>query len=244
MSSDRKYINSSLIHWTGRDKDPNAACSILENICREQILRLTYCPTYVQENLKPHVAMACFTDIPLEHSHEHCSKFGQFGLAFNKKKMIEYGANPVLYTTGRHLDRIRNISCLLERMKDLEKDRDWQSEVEPYNFSEDETIALLEVLGLFQEYSYKNDDGVDYVTYFQREWRLAFEILPFAGGTTEHTPGRSRFYKRDGISYRVFKFDKADVEYIIAPAAYEERALNAASILGCNIKIYESEVNV
>lgn len=243
MASDRKYINSSLIHWTGRAKNQDAACSILENICREQILRLTYCPTYVQENLKPRVAMACFTDIPLEHSHEHCSKFGQFGLAFNKQKMIEYGANPVLYTTRRHLDRIRNISNLLERMKDLEKDREWRSEVEPFNFSVDETIALIEVLGLLQEYSYKNDDGTDYVTYFQREWRLTFETLPFAGGTTEHIPGTSSFYVREGISYGVFKFDKSDVEYIIAPAGYEERALDAASTLGCNVKIYESEVN-
>lgn len=243
MASDRKYINSSLIHWTGRAKNQDAACSILENICREQILRLTYCPTYVQENLKPRVAMACFTDIPLEHSHEHCSKFGQFGLAFNKQKMIEYGANPVLYTTGRHLDRIRNIANLLERMKDLEKDREWRSEVEPFNFSVDETIALIEVLGLLQEYSYKNDDGTDYVTYFQREWRLTFEVLPFADGTTEHIPGMSRFYVREGISYGVFKFDKSDIEYIIAPAEYEERALDAASMLGCNVKIYESEVN-
>ena len=243
MASDRKYINSSLIHWTGRAKNQDAACSILENICREQILRLTYCPTYVQENLKPRVAMACFTDIPLEHSHEHCSKFGQFGLAFNKQKMIEYGANPVLYTTGMHLDRIRNISNLLERMKELEKDREWRSEVEPFNFSVDETIALIEVLGLLQEYSYKNDDGTDYVTYSQREWRLTFEVLPFAGGTTEHIPGTSSFYVREGISYGVFKFDKSDIEYIIAPAGYEERALDAASMLGCNVKIYESEVN-
>lgn len=242
MASDRKYINGSLIHWTGRAKNQDTACSILENICREQILRLTYCPTYVQENLKPRVAMACFTDIPLEHSHEHCSKFGQFGLAFNRQKMIEYGANPVLYTTGMHLDRIRNISNLLERMKDLEKDREWRSEVEPFNFSVDETIALIEVLGLLQEYSYKNDDGTDYVTYFQREWRLTFEVLPFAGGTTEHTPGMSSFYVREGISYGVFKFDKSDIEYIIAPAGYEERALDAAGMLGCNVKIYESEV--
>lgn len=243
MTSDRKYINSSLIHWTGRAKNQDAACSILENICREQILRLTYCPTYVQESLKPRVAMACFTDIPLDHSREHCSKFGQFGLAFNKQKMIEYGANPVLYTTGRHLDRIRNISNLLERMKDLEKDREWRSEVEPFNFSLDETTALIEVLGLLQEYSYKNDDGTDYVTYFQREWRLTFEVLPFAGGNTEHIPGMSSFYVREGISYGVFKFDKSDIEYIIAPAGYEKRALDAASMLGCNVKTYESEVN-
>lgn len=244
MIADRKYINSSLIHWTGRAKDQDAACSILENICREQILRLTYCPTYVQGNFRPRVAMACFTDIPIEHSHEHCAKFGQFGLAFDKKKMIEYGANPVLYTTGRHLDRVRKLSCLLERMKDLEKDREWRSEVEPYNFAEDETFALLEVLGLLQEYSYKNDDGTDYVTYLQREWRLTFEVLPFAGGTTEHTPGSSCFYIRDETTYSVFKFDKSDVEYIIAPAAYKDRASDAASILGCNLRIYEVEVNV
>lgn len=243
MPSDQNYINSSLIHWTGRKKEKDDACLVLENICKEQMLRLIYCPPYVQENLKSKVKMVCFTDIPLEHSREHCIQFGEFGLVFDKQKMIEYGANPVLYTTRKHLDRIRNITCLLERMKDMEKDREWRSEVEAFNFSEDESIALLEVLGLSQEYSYKNVDGARYVNYFQREWRLMFNVLVSAGSTKEHKQGKSSFYIKDGISCAVFMLGKSDIEYIIALAEYVERASVAANILGCHVKIYESEVN-
>lgn len=242
MSNSRRYLNDTLIHWTGRAKDQEAACGILESIANENVIRLTYCPTYVQPNLKSQVAMACFTDIPLEHSHEHCSKFGQFGLAFNKQAMIEYGANPVMYTTSKHLSRISHIAQLLERMKDMEKDREWRSEEEHYTFTEDETVALLEVLGLLQEYSYRNDDGSDYVTYYQREWRLTFDLLPFAGGTTEHSAGKSCFYIRNGTAYQIFKFKKSDVEYIVAPKAFEKRALSVSKLLDCELRIYESVI--
>ena len=242
MFASRNYVNSCLVHWTGRGKENGAAFSILENICQEQVLRLSHCPTYVQPDLQSRVAMVCFTDIPLEHSHEHCSKFGQFGLGFKKSSMIAYGANPVLYTTGLHLERIRHIDGLLARMKDLEKDREWRSEIEHYKFTEDETAALLEVLGLLQEYSYKNADGSDYLTYYQREWRLTFDVLPFASGMTAHTPGKSCFYVRDGQSHPIFKFETNDVEYIVVPGAYEKRARTPAGILGCNLKIYEDEV--
>ncbi len=127
-------------------------------------------------------------------------------------------------------------------MKDLEKDREWRSELEPYSFSEDELVALLEVLGLLQEYSYKNQDGSDYLTYYQREWRLTFDILPFASGTSEHAPGKSCFYIRDGRSYPVFKFKDADVDYLVVPRNYKARALKFAEALACEVKIYEDVV--
>ncbi|NKF24801.1 abortive infection system antitoxin AbiGi family protein [Solimonas marina] len=238
----RKYINEALMHWTGRGKSDIDAYSALESICVDRILRLTFCPNYVQPSLDSKTAMVCFTEIPLEHSAEHCGLFGRFGIAFKKSAMIEYGANPVFYTTAKHLVRIKHISTLLERMKDLEKDREWRQDIEPYRFSEDETVAMMEVLGLLQEYSYKNNDGTDYVTYYQREWRLTFDVLPFAEGSTPHTAGTSCFYIRNGTSYQVFKFKDADVAYIVVPEDFEQKAKALAASMACDVKVYEREV--
>lgn len=238
----RHYISNELVHWTGRGKSEAQAFDTLKTICDERLLRLTYCPNYVQPDYKPETAMVCFTDIPLRYSREHCDRFGRFGIGFKKPRMIHYGANPALYTTVTHFVRIRQIAAMLERMKDLEKDRQWREEFEQYFFTEDETVALLEVTEFLQEYSYKNSDLSDYVTYYQREWRLAFRSLPFAGDTTPHDPGMSCFYKRNGNSYPIFKFAPSDVEFIIAPLRYWVAARRIAKHLGCKVKIYEFQV--
>ncbi|MCB1782331.1 MAG: hypothetical protein KDJ34_20020 [Candidatus Competibacteraceae bacterium] len=216
--------------------------SALTSICDEMILRLSYCPNYVHEKYSADSAMVCFTDIPLRFAKEHCAKFGKFGIGFKKQKMIEYGANPALYTTGNHLDRIKKLAELLARMEDLEKDREWKQDIEPYLFTEDETVAFQEVTDFLQEYSYKNNDLSDYVTYYQREWRLTFRSLPFAGDTKPHEPGMSCFYSRDGKSHRAFKFSQEDVEYIVVPIRYWWPAKKLAHKMNCKLKIYEISV--
>ncbi len=231
----RSYINQELVHWTARDKTNEEAFNILSTIVSERVLRLTYCPNYVSEEYKPESSMVCFTDIPLNQSRKHCAKFGKCGIAFKKKNMIEYGANPVFYTTAKHFDRIRNIATLLERMKDLEKDREWREGLERYSFEEEETLAMLEVTEFLQEYSYKNRD----LNYPQREWRLTFNSLPFAGGDTLHLPGMASFYIRNEKSYGIFKFDPNDVEYLVVPFRFWKKALKLKRELGCSLKIYE-----
>jgi hypothetical protein len=239
----RDYISDELIHWTGRDKTDDMAFAALKTICQEEILRLSYCPNYTAEDYNPKAAMVCFTDIPLRYSKEHCGKFGRFGVAFKKSRMIAYGANPALYTTGVHHERIRNVGLLLARMEDLEKDREWRSEVDLYSFTEDETVAMQEVTDFLQEYSYKYKDDGDYVTYYQREWRLTFRSLPFSGGTREHPPGKSCFYIREGKTYSIFKFAPDDVEYLVVPLRYWWQARCIAKKIRCGVKVYELSVH-
>lgn len=238
----RAYINNTLVHWTGRGQKDSDAMKILSAICAEEILRLSYCPNYVSEEYKPESAMVCFTDIPLWHAKEHCKVFGKFGIGFNKQRLIEYGANPALYTTRQHFERIKKLANLLARMEDLEKDREWKEEVEPYNFTEEETLSFQEVTDFLQEYSYKNNDYSDYVTYYQREWRLTFRSLPFAGGTKVQAPGMSSFYIRNGKSYSNVKFCKSDIEYIVVPFGYWWEGKKLAKHMGCKLKIYELSV--
>ena len=237
----RQYLSDELIHWTGRGKSDAEAYMVLNTIIDEQILRLSYGPNYVSKEYNPQCAMVCFTDIPLKHSREHCSnfgRFGRFGIAFNKRKMIAYGANPVFYTTKTHFDSIKTISRLLDRMKDLEKDREWRDKLETYQFTEDETVAMLRTVEFLQEYSYKNNDESKYVTYHQREWRLTFNSLPFAGNQNPHAPGTSFFYIRNGSSYLIFRFDPSDIEYIVVPFPYWIKGKKLAKKIGCSLKVY------
>ncbi|SPP65998.1 abortive infection system antitoxin AbiGi family protein [Nitrospira lenta] len=238
----RGYVSNELVHWTGREKSDAEAFAILRAICSEEILRLSYCPNHVNAGYRKESAMVCFTDIPLRHSREHCSKFGRFGIGFSKSRMIEYGANPVHYTTRAHFEKIVHVARMLERMKDSEKDREWKEDGEPYSFTENETVALLEVGEFLQEYAYKNEDHSSYVTYYQREWRLTFNSLPFAGGTSEHRPGMSCFYIRDGKSYRVFKFSPDDIEFLIVPWRYYLKSRQLAKRYGYKVKCYELHV--
>jgi len=80
------------------------------------------------------------------------------------------------------------------------------------------------------------------VTYYQREWRLTFRSLPFAGGSNPHIPGTSSFYIKDTKSYSIFKFKPDDVEFIIVPYKFKESGKKLAEKLGCRLKIYETSV--
>ena len=184
--------------------------------------------------------MVCFTDIPLKHSREHCKKFGRFGIGFKKTSLMRYGANPVLYTTSVHMDRIKKIITLLERMVDREKDREWRDELEPYAFEEDETCAFVGIAEFLQEYSYKNiNETADYVTYYQREWRLPFRALEFAGKGTPQAPGMGGFYIRDGIGYKTMAFAPADVDFIVVPIRYWREGRSLSKRLDCKLRIHE-----
>lgn len=238
----RRYISNEIIHWTGRIGSDSDAFRALSAICNEEILRLTVCPRYVQEKFKPETAMVCFTDVPLHHSGEHCGKFGRFGIAFHKHNMIAYGANPVFYTVGLHLERIKEIAELTAGLYEYYRDREWREDFEPYQFTDTQFLALHEITEFSQEYSYRNADSSDYVNYYQREWRLTFNSLKFAGGLNLHSPGKSCIYIQDGKSYQIFKFSAADVAYIIVPWRYFWRGRNLAKKLKCGLKIYEVAV--
>src|SRR5262249_16224008 len=118
----------------------------------------------------------------------------------------------------------------------------WRETGETYRFTEDETVALLETLGFLQEYAYRERTEFDAINYYQREWRLTFQVLPFAGGDADQNPGMSCFYTRNAVQYPTVAFGEHDVSYIIVPAAFADRAQAVASTIGCAVRVYEEEV--
>jgi hypothetical protein len=232
------YISDTLVHWTSRAKSDKESFDCLKNIVTSRLLYLSYCPNYADSSIKEkRTMMVCFTDLPLKYCGDVCSLFGKFGVGFKKKAMIEYGANTVFYTTERHLNRIVELNTLIKKLISEEADREWKSERERYQFTTEQLVSLHEIFGFTQEYSYKTN----HVNYFQREWRLNFNTLPFVSGSDElNKPGFASFNIKE---FGEMMFATEDIEYLIVPKAYSEDAKRLSVQIGCNLKIYEEEVD-
>ncbi|MEA4905172.1 MAG: abortive infection system antitoxin AbiGi family protein [Bacteroidaceae bacterium] len=247
-----EFISNTLTHWTGRDKPDTEAFEVIEKIINTKKLLLTYCPNYprLPENRQIRTMMVCFTDIPLHLSQEHCARFGKFGIGFSKDKMIQYGANPVLYTTREMNERVEKFISLIGRLQSEEVDREWRDSAlnadvgDRYQFLSEQFFAMFEIAGFMQNYQY-SDTSIDY---YQREWRINYETLPKAlGMEPQVTPGQGAIYGSIGTGERrriacSMLFDLDDIDYIIVPREYEEQARNLTNDLRAEVKIYEDEV--
>jgi hypothetical protein len=125
-------------------------------------------------------------------------------------------------------------------MEDLEKDREWRDEIEKYQFTEDETYSLQIVSGLLQEYAYRRDNSR--LNYCQREWRISFNSLPFAGNGTMIQPGMSSIKVVDGKTIRYMKFELNDIEFIVGPKKFKKEIKRLSNEISKPFKIFEKIV--
>jgi hypothetical protein len=249
-----KYINNTLVHWTGRGKDDEKSFEILKSIISKKKIYLSYCPNFATPVDQPstrnnindkRTMMVCFTDLPLKYSKEFCAKFGKFGVGFKKSKMIEYGANPVFYTTGEHLNRIISTNSLINKLLSEEVDREWKDAKlnngvgDRYQFKSEQLYALKDLFGFSQEFSYKERDE----NYYQREWRLNFDTLPFESGKGAEKVGFGGMHGVVGGKFMCeMKFSLDDIDYIILPKSFFKRAKEIGELCNNKFLIYEIEV--
>ena len=248
-----EFISKSLTHWTGRKKSDKEAFEIIEKIIRSKKLLLTYCPNYpnLPKNRQLNTMMVCFTDIPLNLSSEHCAGFGHFGIGFSKEVFINYGANPVLYTTNEMNEKVEHFISLIGRLQNEEVDREWKDansnndNGDRYQFTSEQFFSMSELAGFMQNYKY-NDTSVDY---YQREWRINYETLPKAlGMEPQITPGQGAIHGSigEGKKKRIASsllFDLNDIDYVVVPKEFENKALELTNKIRAVVKIYEKEVN-
>jgi hypothetical protein len=246
------FISNTLTHWTGRDKSDDEAFSTLKQIISTKKLLLTYCPNYprLALNRQLKTMMVCFTDIPLNLSREHCYKFGKFGVGFSKEVMVRYGANPVLYTTRAMNDKVETFISLIGRLQSEEVDREWKDAKlnndvgDRYQFSSEQFYAMVELAGFMQNYQY-SDTSIDY---YQREWRINYETLPKGNGLKPQViPGQGAIHDSIGEGARKrtacsMLYDLNDIDYLIVPRAFQERAQLLIEGLRAEVKIYENEI--
>lgn len=102
----QRFSTKVLWHFSGYNKSPNEAISIIKKIIEEQNLRIG---NYHSELIMPSgtkrygYPCVCMCDIPFKDLRIHTIRYGRHGLAFNKKKAIINGQfNPVLYIHKGH----------------------------------------------------------------------------------------------------------------------------------------------
>jgi hypothetical protein len=213
-NQDNGYISNYLIHWTGKHGDEKGAevLSIIASTCR---LLLSYnCLHIFDINHEIHEKMVCFTDVPLAHSEQHCSRYGCFGVAFNKLPLMNIGAQPVFYAS--HACK-RDMDIIFQFIQE----QTTRTTIEPTLFK-----ALHRHFYYIQRLSEGRADKND-TFYYEREWRLGEQTLippeklnrsnaKFHCQQEGYPPYTGRLAKEADNSY--FDFDKAHVAFLVAPS--------------------------
>lgn len=207
------HINRYLTHWTGRGKGKKESFEILSIIVNTNELKFTPCKiSYPDDIWKTTNEMICFTDTPITQSYNHCKKYNYFGISFNKDKIIEFGASPVLYI-------VENRRCHQKGMKQHTTTTIFE------NNEIDNLITWYDSIG--QPYNTE-----DLFQYEEREWRI-IRILPYKSnkiqeeargpyneypykGTIRSQPSSNKLKEEDFF----LKFDPDIIENIIVPEEY------------------------
>jgi hypothetical protein len=65
--------------------------------------------------------VTCYADIPFDDLGIHTKKYGQFGIGFEKRLVIYYGARPVMYVPYAPEDRFQASPYGMDLLQDLEQ---------------------------------------------------------------------------------------------------------------------------
>lgn len=165
--------------------------------------------------------------------------------------MKGYGANPVLYTTQEMNDKVETFISLIGRLQSEDVDREWKDATlnddvgDRYQFTSEQFYAMAELAGFMQNYQYSNTS----IDYYQLEWRINYETLPKAlGMEPQVNPGQGAIHgsigegerKRDACS---MLYDLNDIDYLVVPREFKDRAEKLITGLRAVVKIYEVEVD-
>lgn len=232
---DDGYISDYLVHWTGKTGDDDGARA-LNLIVSSLRLLLSYNRIHIFDlTHEIHEKMVCFTDVPLRHSSEHCKRYGRFGIAFHKLKLMNKGAQPVFYashTCKRDMDTIYDF--LQGQLRDL-------------TVPESVFLALHRHFYFVQRLSDGRADGRD-TYYYEREWRLGEQTLwneeqrsldnsKFRAVQEGFPPNHGKLVTEHDKNY--FEFEATDVAFLIVP---EGCGGNICNQHGFPIESYENVV--
>lgn len=214
MNPDNGYISDYLVHWTGKgdDKAGSEILSLITSTCQ---LLLSYNKLHVFDIYhEVQEKMACFTDIPLSHAAQHCNRYGRFGIAFHKLRLMSVGAQPVFYTTHANNSDLHVIFKFLQE--------------QAQHTTIDTTLfkALHRHFYFTQAFSEGKADEND-TFYYEREWRLGKQNLVPAE-MLEHPDNPRYRIMQAGYPYHhgrlcvdggkeFFAFKKEDVAFLIIP---------------------------
>jgi hypothetical protein len=237
VKPDDGYISEYLVHWTGKDGDDAGAriISVIASTCQ---LLLSYNVFHVLDIYnKIREKMICFTDVPLALSAQHCSRYGRFGIAFHKIRLMIVGTQPVFYATQANKHDLDVIFNFL------------QSQNQTKTIDPPVLDALLRHFYFMQIFSYGEANNNN-AYYYEREWRLGKQNLaPVAMWDHPDNPkyriiqaGYPRHCGKlfiDGED-EYFQFYREDVAFLICPQAWKTKIQNP---YGFPIQDYEEYVS-
>lgn len=165
--------------------------------------------------------MSCFCDIPLSKVNDHMEKYGSYGIAFEKNKVLKQNVQPIIYLNSESAygrDYINALHQLIEREEPVDKSLEFLPDF------------LLSVMMYTKPISGKmrvkeNDESVIKPFYFRDEceWRYIPTDIPndmdrVLTTTWNNDNGRERFsnaltkYKKSWFNFAV-----DDIVYLIVP---------------------------
>lgn len=223
-----EHINPFLTHWVGRKKNDEESFVILKTILESSELKFSSCPiSFPKSTYTVTQQMICFTDTPIRKSKYTCLRYGYFGMSFNKERMVEFGANPVLYLTDNrsiHLDFEIN---------------------QRYIKNSDQLIHSW-ITSIMQPYDTKKYQKENHAEFYEREWRIVRKLpaqrndvaAMFQGEFNEY-PFESEIRRQQNsqnINDETFflKFESSILENVIVPENYETQATQLMKNLGLN----------
>jgi len=102
----QRFSPKVLWHFTGYDKNDDESFKILKTIIKERKLKIGEEQTVIlMSNGKKRMGLkcSCMCDIPFKDLRIHTSRYGKYGIAFDKISAIKNGYfNPVLYIDKNH----------------------------------------------------------------------------------------------------------------------------------------------
>jgi hypothetical protein len=233
--SEQRYVSPELTHFVGRSlRSKRERYKLLAAILRSGRLKARRPKGYenkryvLQKNLDVRLSsndayktsIVCFCDIPAGDLDIHMEKYGQFGIAFQKKFLLEQGALPVMYvpTNGRpallpyggygrgrvaaqssSFDEFwKRYGRICHATKDLAVTEEWHGDLK-------KMIEFLDMhmLSHLKFFDAKLEDWEDDNYYFEREWRISQDVKFRLGDVWRVIlpPDFSRQFRRDFERY-------------------------------------------
>jgi hypothetical protein len=223
MESDDGYISDYLVHWTGKDGDVSGAdlLSIIASTCQlllsDNVFHILDIYNKIAEK------MVCFTDVPLAHASQHCQRYGRFGIAFHKMRLMNIGAQPVFYAT--HANK-KDLDVIFEFLQIHNQTKTVETSV---------LDALYRHFYFMQTFSEGNAGAKD-TYYYEREWRLGKQNLAPVGmwnrpDNPKHHIIKAGYAPHCGKLFvdgdkEFFQFCNDDVAFLISPRIWQSKINN------------------
>jgi hypothetical protein len=208
-TSDKLYHFVGWHHPTDADENYKTLKMILEGECVKPrggegvTITIDWSKNiYEGELLSPTVI--CFADIPRDCLPIHTRKYGEFGLAFERELLANYGSRPVTYIPYHPQDSAYHtihgrvlIESLIKASRDFhekivkDKNSTYQREVieELFHVLARDVLAFVKVFDRTQE----DDSPLNY--YMEREWRM-YTALNFAPEWVQEVVVSQEFIKK------------------------------------------------